>query len=29
MKVGGDEPGVMKGPLQNEMQHEKVKKLYG
>ncbi len=27
MKVGGDEPGVMMGPLQNRMQYEKVKEL--
>lgn len=29
MKVGGDEPGVMMGPLQNRMQYEKVKELVG
>lgn len=29
MKVGGDEPGVMMGPLQNRMQYEKVQELVG
>jgi len=28
IKVGGDEPGVMMGPMQNEMQYEKVKELF-
>ena len=25
MKVGGDEPGVMMGPVQNEMQYKRIK----
>ena len=28
IKVGGDEPGVMMGPIQNEMQYQRVKEFF-